>query len=144
MDCQDVKQYINEKNALARLLGIEVTEIGDGAATCVMKVRDDHMNPFGTVNAGATYALAEAAFGAAANAHGQITVAVNLSIAYLNPATGGTLTARAEELSAGGRMATYAVRVHDEAGVLVADVQAMGYRTKKPLGDLALTGSAEG
>ena len=60
MDCQDVKQYINEKNALARLLGIEVTEIGEGAATCVMKVRDDHMNPFGTVNAGATYALAEA------------------------------------------------------------------------------------
>ena len=58
----------------------------------------------------------------------------NLSIAYLNPATGGTLTARAEELSAGGRMATYAVRVHDEAGVLVADVQAMGYRTKKTAG----------
>jgi acyl-CoA thioesterase len=144
MDRQDVKRYINEKNALSRLLGIEVTEIGEGSATCVMQVRDDHMNPFGTVNAGATYALAETAFGAAANAHGEVTVAVNLSIAYLNPATGGTLTARAEELSSGGRMATYAVRVTDESGTLVADAQAMGYRTRKPLGDLALTGPAEG
>ena len=144
MDCQDVKRFINEKNALARLLGIEITEIGDGTATCVMEVRDDHMNPFGTVNAGATYALAEAAFGAAANAHGNVTVAVNLSIAYLNPATGGTLTAKAEELSSGGRMATYAVRVYDETGTLVADAQAMGYRTQKPLEDLALTEPAEG
>ena len=144
MDCQDVKRFINEKNALARLLGIEITEIGDGTATCTMQVREDHMNPFGTVNAGATYALAETAFGAAANAHGNITVAVNLSIAYLNPATGGTLMARAEELSSGGRMTTYEVRVTDESGTLVADAQAMGYRTKKPLEDLALTGTAEG
>lgn len=136
MDCQAVKRLIEEKNAFSRLLGIEITEIGPGTAICTMAVRDEHLNLFGTVNAGATYALAETAFGAAANAHGNATVAVNLSIAYLNPAKGGTLTARAKELSAGGRMASYSVQVYDEAGTLVADAQAMGYRTKKPLEDL--------
>lgn len=136
MDHEAVKRLINEKNEFSKHLGIEVAEVSAGAATCTMAVRKEHLNLFGTVNAGATYALAETAFGAAANAHGHATVAVNLSIAYLAPATGGMLTARAEELSAGGRMATYAVRVTDESGALVADVQAMGYRSKKPLEEL--------
>ena len=133
MDHEAVKRLINEKNEFSKHLGIEVVEVSVGAATCTMTVCKEHLNLFGTVNAGAAYALAETAFGAAANSHGCATVAVNLSIAYLAPATGGTLTARAEELSAGGRMATYAVRITDEKGTLVADVQAMGYRTRKPL-----------
>lgn len=136
MDCKEVARLIEEKNAFSRHLGITITDIGEGWATCAMEVRPEHLNLFGTVNAGATYALAETAFGAAANAHGCATVAVNLSIAYLNPATGKVLTAEAKELSAGGRMATYSVRVLDEAGTLVADAQAMGYRTKIPLDDL--------
>lgn len=136
MDCEAVRRLINEKNAFSRFAGIEVVEVAPGSATCVMPVRDEHRNLFGTVNAAATYALAETAFGAAANSHGTATVAVNLTIAYTAPATGGLLTARAEELCAGKRMATYSVRVIDEDGTLVADVQAQGYRTGKPLAEL--------
>lgn len=133
MDCDDVKRLIGEKNPFGQLVGVEIVKVTPGSASCRMTVRDEHLNPFGTVNAGAIYTLAETAFGAAANSHGNAAVAVNLSIAYLNPATKGVLTATAEELSAGERMATYSVKVEDEAGKLVADIQAMGYRTKKPL-----------
>jgi acyl-CoA thioesterase len=133
MDCDGVKELLGRRNRFGVLVGVEIVEVAPGVATCRMDVRDEHMNPFGTVNAGAIYALAETAFGAAANAHGNVALAVNLSIAYLKPATGKRLTATATELSAGGRMATYSVRVTDEAGALVADVQAMGYRTKTPL-----------
>lgn len=136
MDPTAVQEFLNEKNAYAALLGIKVTHIALGSATCTMVVRDEHKNPFGTVNAGAIYGLAETAFGAAANAHGEATVAVNLSIAYLKPGLSGTLTATAKELSAGGRMASYSVQVHDEKGTLIADVQATGYRTQKPLEEI--------
>lgn len=136
MDRDGVKRLLEDKNPFGRLVGVEVVSALPGAAVCRMTVRDDHKNPFGTVNAGAIYALAETAFGVAANSHGKATLAVNLSIAYLNPATHGVLTATAEELSAGRRMATYSVTVTDEAGTVVADVQAMGYRTQHPLGDL--------
>ncbi|MGE4420814.1 MAG: PaaI family thioesterase [Pseudodesulfovibrio sp.] len=136
MDSQDIRRLFNEKNRFAAHAGVEIVEITPGAATCRMDVRDEHLNPFGTVNAGAVYTLAETAFGAAANGHGNVALAVNLSIAYLKPATGRRLTATATELSAGGHMATYSVRVTDEAGTLVADVQAMGYRTKTPLEDV--------
>ncbi len=133
MDCDAVKRLFNEKNEFARFVGVEVVDVGPGTATCVMPVREEHLNLFGTVNAAATYALAETAFGAAANSHGFAAVAVNLAVAYLKPATASVLTARATELSTGHRVATYSVRVTDDSGTLVADVQATGYRTKKPL-----------
>jgi len=136
MNADGVKKMLGEKNAFGRLVGVEIVEVSPGAAVCRLAVRDEHGNPFGTVNAGAIYTLAETAFGAAANSHGNVALAVNLSIAYLNPAAGGVLTATAEELSAGGRMATYSVKVTDESGRLVADVQAMGYRMEKPLEDV--------
>jgi acyl-CoA thioesterase len=136
MDCDGVKELLGQRNRFGAFVGVEVVEVAPGAATCRMDVRDEHMNPFGTVNAGAIYTLAETAFGAAANGHGKVALAVNLSIAYLKPASGKRLTAEAKELSAGGRMATYSVRVTDEAGALVADVQAMGYRTGTPLEDV--------
>ena len=136
MDTDAIRTLFQKKNAFATFAGIEITEMAPGAATCVMTIRDEHRNLVGTVNAGAIYTLAETAFGAAANSHGTVAVAVNLTIAYLAPATGGTLTARAEELSAGGRMATYAVKVFDDADTLIADMQATGYRMKKSLEEL--------
>lgn len=136
MDTNGVRKLLGEKNNFAALVGVEVIDVAPGTATCRMAVRDELLNPFGTVNAGAIYTLAETAFGAAANSHGNVALAVNLSIAYLKPGKTGTLTARAEELSAGGRMATYAVKVHDDAGALIADIQAMGYRMKTPLEDV--------
>lgn len=136
MDGDGVAKLLGEGNPFASLAGVEVISVSPGSAVCRMTIRDEHRNPFGTVNAGAIYTLAETAFGAAANSHGNAALAVNLSIAYLQPATEGVLTATATELSAGGRMGTYAVRVTDDEGGLVADVQAMGYRTKKPLEDV--------
>ncbi|EGB14332.1 thioesterase superfamily protein [Pseudodesulfovibrio mercurii] len=133
MDSNGVKELLGRRNNFANHAGVEMISVSPGAAVCRLAVGDEHLNPFGTVNAGAIYTLAETAFGAAANGHGNVTLAVNLSIAYLKPATGKLLTAKALELSAGGHMATYSVRVTDETGALVADVQAMGYRTKIPL-----------
>ncbi len=136
MDVESIRTLLEKRNNFSRMVGIDIVKMGPGSSTCRMAVRDEHLNPFGTVNAGAIYALAETAFGAAANGYGNVALAVNLSIAYLKPATKGTLTARAEEISAGGHMATYSVKVYDDAKEIIADVQAMGYRMKKSLEEL--------
>ncbi len=93
MDIAAIQTLFAEKNTFSNVVGIEITELAPGSATCSMVIRDEHRNLFGTVNAGAIYTLAETTFGAAANSHGAVTVAVNLSISYLKPATTGTLTA---------------------------------------------------
>ena len=136
MDIEAIKILFEEKNNFSNMVGIKLVELAPGAATCTMLIRDEHRNLFGSVNAGAIYTLAETAFGAAANGHGTVALAVNLSIVYLKPAMDGTLTAKAQEISAGGHMATYSVKVYDDTDEIVADVQAMGYRMKKSLEEL--------
>lgn len=136
MDYQHILDFFNASNPFARDLGIEVAEVGNGFARCRLHVRERHLNPFGTANAGAIFSLAETAFGVAANAAGNVALAVNLSISYLAPAGPGELAAEAREIAAGGPLASYAVLVTDAAGVTVAQAQAMAYRKKQPLAEL--------
>lgn len=133
-----VKDYFNRANPLAQHLGIRILELETGFARAEMTVTPQLLNPFGTANAGAIYALAETTFGVAANAEGQAALAVNLSITYLAPAAkGAVLLAEARALAPGNRLLNYAVTVRDEQGQLIAQAQAMGYRLKLPLPGLA-------
>jgi acyl-CoA thioesterase len=136
MDFEAIKTLFQQQNTFATNTGIEIMELSSGTAKCVMPIRDSHRNLFGTVNAGAIYTLAETAFGIAANSHGYAAVASNLTIAYVKPATNGTLTAHARERSTGGRLAVFSVEVLDDHNELVAEVQATAYRTKRKLEDI--------
>jgi len=135
MNEQEMTRFC-EKNAYARLTGIRVKEARPGYAVAEMPVRDEHKNPFGTVNAGAIFTLAETAFGMAANADGQVGLAVNLAISYFKPGLSGTLTAKARQVAPGRRLCSYLVEVFDDSGEMIASVQAMAYKKNTPLSDL--------
>ncbi|THB65082.1 MAG: PaaI family thioesterase [Desulfovibrio sp.] len=130
---QHIKNFFNTRNPFAQHLGIEVTDITTHSATARMELGPSHANPFGTANAGSIFSLAETAFGAAANAGGNMAVAVNLSISYLKPGISGMLTARANEVSQGGPLASYEVTVFDENDQAIAHATAMAYRRKESL-----------
>lgn len=113
--------------------GIELVEVGPGTATVRMTVGDKHLNGVGVVHGGAIFTLADFAFAAASNSHGVIAVAINASISYVKAAKEGMLTATAGETSINPKLATYQVRVTDDAGELIATFQGMVYRkTPKP------------
>ncbi len=115
----------------ARHINVEMLEAAHGSATATMQVQDYHLNSHKTVHGGAIFALADAVFAAASNSHGPTAVAINVSISYLKAVGAGTLTATATEVSLNPTLATYEVRVTNEAGELVATFQGMVYR-KKP------------
>lgn len=116
--------------------GIEMVEIGLGSAVARMVVTSEHLNAVGTVHGGALFSLADFAFAMAANSGGQVTVAINVSISYFKALSSGVLTARAREVSGGGRIASYTVEIRDEPGDLVALFQGMAYRKRERLEDL--------
>lgn len=116
--------------------GIEMVEIGAGSATASMHVTREHLNAVDTVHGGALFSLADFAFAMAANSGGQVTVAINVSISYFKAVRSGVLTARAREVSGGGRIASYTVEIRDEPGDLVALFQGMAYRKREKLKDL--------
>lgn len=130
---EKVREYINANDRLARFLGIEIVAIGPGTATARMRMGEDHTNSLGMAHGGTLFTLADLAFAAACNSHGNVALGVQASIHYHRPVASGILTAEARELTQGGRMASYLVEVRDESANLVASFQGLAYRKKEPL-----------
>jgi len=123
-----------EKEPHARNLGIRLEELGRGWAVAEMDLSPDMKNIFGTAHGGAIFSLVDEAFGAAANSHGTVALALNVNIVYiLPPWPGETLRAMAMEIDRSERTSTCEIRVVGEDGRIIATAQATGYRKKERL-----------
>ena len=81
----------------------------------------------------AIFSLADFVFAVASNSHGNIAMAINVSISYLKAATEGTLYAEAEELSVNPKLGSYRINITDHNNQLIAVFQGMVYRKKDTL-----------
>jgi acyl-CoA thioesterase len=95
----------------ARLLGIDILEASEGYSRVTMDCTGK-MNPDGVAHGGAIFALADQAFGIAANSGGIHRIAVSVSIQYIAPAK-GKLVAVARRVEDNGSCDTYQVIVHE-------------------------------
>ncbi|HHU86790.1 MAG: PaaI family thioesterase [Pelotomaculaceae bacterium] len=117
------------KDAFARLLGIELTEIRPGYASATLKVTPDLLNGEGLTHGGAIFGLADLVFAAASNSHGNLALALNVNISFLKATRGGAvLTAVAREESLTRKTGLYRLEVRDENGELIALAEGLAYR----------------
>ncbi len=126
----DIIKTFFKNDKFAEFLGIELIEVSDGSAVSTMKIRNHHLNGINTVHGGAIFTLADFTFAVAANTHGRLTVAINASISFMKAASGGTLTATANEVSANPKIASYTVRITDDEDDLIAIFQGLAYRKR--------------
>jgi len=131
----EIERFI-ERDHFAKHLGIEVIEASEGRARARMEVGEHLLNSAGTLHGGALFSLADAAFSAASNSHGTLAMAISASISYFRAVTSGTLSASAEEISLNPRLATYLIRIEDDAGMVIAHFQGTVYRKKDRIADL--------
>lgn len=118
-----------ESDQFCGTLGIELVGLEPGSARTELTVTESLLNFHGTPHGGAIYSLADAAFAAASNSHGETAVALETNISYLQAVeTGETLTATADETHAGGRTAEYEVIVTDEGDERIATFRGRVYR----------------
>jgi len=122
-----------ERDEYAKHSFIELTDVGPGRAKASMKIRKEHLNGLGGVHGAAIFTLADFVFAAAANAHGTVAVAINVSISYLRPAAGEMLHAEGVEIARSRSLASYTVRVTDDQQQLVAIFQGMVFRKPDPI-----------
>ncbi len=110
-------------------LGIDLVDVGAGTAVTELTVTEDLLNFHGTPHGGAVYSLADAAFAAASNSHGETAVALETNVSYLEAVdVGTTLTATAGETHLTRRTAEYEVVVADEDDERVATFRGRVYR----------------
>ncbi len=91
----------------ARLLGIELEEVGSGTATLGLNVRRELTQNHGVVHGGAIASLIDTATAFAILSllgPGEKVTTVDLTISYLRPVTDGRITAIAKVVRAGRRL----------------------------------------
>lgn len=127
-----LREYFKGDN-LAVALNMKIEQVEPGSAVITMPVSSIHMNGMGAVHGGAIFALADFCFAVSSNSHGRAAMAINCSISFYRGVQSGVLTARGKEQYLGNRIAGYLVEVTDEAGALVASMQAQVYRTQETI-----------
>ena len=107
----------------ARLIGLELGEIGPGAATIHLEVRDDLRQNQGVIHGGAVASLIDTAAAFAVLTQIETNERVSTTdqtIHYLRPANSGRLTASARIVRAGRRLIVVSVEVTNDQDILVA------------------------
>lgn len=107
----------------ARLLGIELDEIGNGTATLGLTVRKELTQNHGVVHGGAIASLIDTATAFAILsllAPKERVTTVDLTISYLRPLTMGRITAAARVVRSGRRLFVVSAEVFDKDGKLTA------------------------
>jgi acyl-CoA thioesterase len=132
---EKIKEFF-EKDAFAKQCGIELIEVSKGSAKARMNITASHLNSVGTVQGGAIFTLADLAFAVACNSHGTVAVAINVNISFVKAVNKGTLYAQAKETSINPKIATYEIRVTDDANNLISLFEGMAYRKEKKLEEL--------
>lgn len=107
----------------ARLIGIELEEVGAGTATLAIQVRKQLTQNHGLVHGGAIASLIDTATAFAIIsllAPKEKVTTVDLTISYLRPVTAGRLRAVATVVRAGRRLFVVSANVIDKQGKLTA------------------------
>ncbi len=129
---EQIREFF-KKDRFAEWVGIELLEASPGFARAKMEIRNHHLNGLDMVHGAAIFSLADLAFAAASNSHGNAAVAINVNISYLKAAFAGTLFAEAAQVSRNPKLASYTVRITNEKDELLAVFQGMVYIKKDKL-----------
>jgi acyl-CoA thioesterase len=133
MSLDRIFQQISQ-DPFAHFLGIELLEVREGYSKAALTVQEHMLNFHGIPHGGVIFSLADAAFAAASNSHGQVAVALDVDVHFVAAAQpGARLTAEATEEHLGRRTGLYRLAVTAEDGTLVALAHGTVYRKDQPV-----------
>ncbi|MGI6648078.1 MAG: hotdog fold thioesterase [Bacillota bacterium] len=119
-----------EKDALAKLLGIQIIDIQPGYARTHLEVNSNLVNALGMTHGSTVFALVDMALAAASNSRDKVAVAQNVSIHFMKAThPGDQLYATATEENLTNRTGIYRIVVENEAGEKIAVATGTAYRT---------------
>lgn len=134
MTPQQVVDFMLERDAFSKLLGLQIDEVREGYCKLHFTVTAEMMNGFGVLHGGVTFSAADSALAFAANNYNRLSLALNCAIDYMESGqTGDTLTVVATEESLRNKTAVYIIRVTNQVGTLIALFKGTVYRTSKSL-----------
>lgn len=110
-------------HAFADLVGLEVTERGEGRCTSELTADERHMNPNQVVHGAVLYALADTGMGGALTTvleEGQLCSTIEIKINYFRPASAGRLRCETRVINKSRRTGAMESEVFSDQGKLLA------------------------
>lgn len=107
----------------ARLIGMELVDIGLNEAVIRIHMRDDLRQPSGVLHGGVTATIIDTAMAFAVRTHledHEATATIDLTVHYLRPHMSGSVVCTAKVVRAGKRIFTVSADVENEEGKLIA------------------------
>ncbi|HXH83569.1 MAG TPA: PaaI family thioesterase [Candidatus Tectomicrobia bacterium] len=132
MDPSGVAPEISERiqrEPWAHALGIRYLELRRGYCRVRLRLQPHMVNFQGYPHGGVIFSLADVAFGAACNSHGEPAVALTVTIQYLAAVEpDAVLIAEGREVKQGRRAGFYQIDVRTEDGRAVAAAHCVAHR----------------
>ncbi len=124
-----------ETEPFARTMSMELVDLASGYSAVEMIYDPMAMdNIYARAHGGAIFALIDEAFETVAQSDGTVAVALNVNVTYVtSPEAGSKLRAEARLVSRTKKTASYDIRVTGPDGGLVANCQALAFRTGKSI-----------
>src|ERR1700692_3962571 len=121
MSPEEILKTMLKGDLFTEWLGLQIDEYKKGYCKLHYRVNDDMLNGFNSIHGGILFAASDSAFAFACNSHGNITVALDVSIHFTRPAkSGDLLTVEAVEVFRGNKIGVYDIRTTKENGELVS------------------------
>lgn len=119
------------QDAFSQWLGIEIVDVKLGYCKLKMKVRKEMLNSMNKAHGGISYALADTAFGFAANTHGKYAVSIETSINHIEAlAEGDELIAESSIEITKNKLGFHTVEIKCK-NQMIALFKGVVYRTSK-------------
>jgi acyl-CoA thioesterase len=130
----EIHSLIEKGDRLIQLFGMEIIDFGPGRASVRMTVGENHVNAARLCHGGTMFSLADVAFALASNSHGNLALAVDMSISFLRSVPPGEIiTAACVEKNRGKTLGTYQIEIKDSKARLVALLKATAFVTEDHL-----------
>ena len=123
-----------DNDAFSQWLDIDIEEVREGYCRVRMLVRKEMLNGFSILHGGVTFALADSCFAFASNSRGQLSVSLQATLSFPNPAKeGDILIAESKELSLSRSSATYDIEVRNQkTNDLTGLFRGVAHRSSRP------------
>ena len=133
MDCDIIKNYINDYDRFAGTNNIRLTKVEPGYAEGELTITPESMNSRGFVHGGAIFTLCDTTAAGASNSENNGMIAMGGNISYLRPGTGKKLRAVAKQINRGRQTGLFEVDVFNDEGKIVAHATINGFATGEKL-----------
>jgi acyl-CoA thioesterase len=131
---EEVVNHMMENDFFSQWMGVEVLEVKEGYSRIKMTIRKEMANGFGIVHGGLPFSLADSAFAFACNNRNNLSVALDVTIAFMKAVNvGDILTAEAKEIHNGKSTGVYLITVTNQHQKQVALFKGTCFRTGKLL-----------